>query len=240
MGENLSFDSLFHTKNKTMKRIITLILAVVTLSTMAQDNRNEREKANDKKDLRSNAHNLKRDVVEIDAFKGARAEYEAKLGAGDVDGLKHAHKKMLKMMATEVEQARTRLGDAKGEVGESTREVRSEKKEVREDRQERKPAQHANDKKDLKDDKADLRDDVRDLEGQRAQLGRMNELFTEMRMIKISDKPQKATEGKALELADEFIRLMRNDITSTKKEMQEDKEELREDRKETREDRREK
>jgi hypothetical protein len=220
-----------------MKRIITLLLAVATLTTIAQEHSGKHEKDQDKRELRSNEGFLKRDIAEIETMRAAKAEFETAMNVMDVEQMKSAKNAMLKLMDKELEQARTRSGMDRAEMMRSVKEAEQAKREASKKKPMKKPGATADDVADAKDDKRDLQDDRSDLDLQVELMAQMNSIFMEIQKIEITSKPQRLGEGRVVTKADEFIALMQQEIFKTRDEIEEDKGELHEDREESREDR---
>lgn len=220
-----------------MKRIITLLLAVATLSTMAQENSGKREQDQDRKELRSNEGALKRDITEIDMMREAKTQFKNQMNAMDIEQMKSSKISLLKLMSQELEQARNRLGMDRAEMMRSVKEAEQAKKEASKKKPLKNPSATKDDVADARDDRSDLKDDRSDYDMQVELMSKMNSIFVEIKNIEVTSKPQRLNEGRVVTKADEFIALMQKDIFKTRDEIKEDKDELHEDQEESREDR---
>lgn len=228
----MSEDVFLTSHSETMKRIITVILAVTTLGAFAQDHGGKKDIKGEKADIKSNVSSMKRDVAEIEAMREAKAEYDVQMKAMNFDAMQAAKNGILKRMDKEIEQVRMRLNIDRAEMVSSMEEAQLARKEAARSKATKKPAAAADDRADARDDRADAKDDRSDYDKQMDLLIDMNRIFLEIRKIELTSKPQRHVEGSILNKTEEFIQLMQNDIFETRKEIREDRQEILEDRNE--------
>jgi len=229
--------------------IFTSILALFLFQNSLSAQRNIKERAVDRHQIKKGAINLERDVKELDAFKAKIVAFKTAFENGNKDRLRNLKLEILGDMEREIRQTEAKLAQAKVEVKQSKSEVRSDNREIRNDRKDLKrggdPIRDdvkdlARDKHDRRDDVRDLRDDVNDVDGLQRRLTNQQRLYTALKAVTFSrgaTRGEKVAANKAL--ISDFVLTMQNDIKATKREIGEDIGELKEDRKETRDDRRE-
>ncbi|HET6462648.1 MAG TPA: hypothetical protein VFH33_02515 [Candidatus Krumholzibacteria bacterium] len=212
--------------------VLVLLLAMPALSFANSDPvRNTVERRQDHRQLAVDRTWAERDAQELREFEAMAASLKDAMQDRMAGRYREVNTRLLEAMDREIQQSGVKADQAAHEAG-LWREFRNERMEAS-------TSGGGRDFLQAMDDRHDLRDDRRD---------RDNAVLRHDDMIRIGtmagalrndvERGDRMAMKRNITLAEDFLKVMRRDVASTRAERAEDRVELREDRRETRTDRR--
>ena len=215
-----------------MLRKAALLAALATATAhaqSAQQARNRREAAQDKRELARGRAEYADDRADLQRAQGYAKRLQQFRAASDWNGLAALDAEVSRFLLGEHAEANREVGQARAEVVRSAGESVAANTEARVDaRHQRAAGVQADSRRDARDDRRDLADDHRDLQAEAAARNRM--LALQGRWNGLAGRYEPPALDARAALLSELAREQGRDMKRTAAEHQEDKRELREDR----------
>jgi hypothetical protein len=213
----------------------SLILAVLAAGATAnaQPLRDAHELSQDRREIGRDRAQRRDDLRDLKALEELAAEMDAARARNDHSALVAVDHKLRARVAGELAESQAEMRQDMQEVRRDRREARSERHEMERDVAHGRPVVAADDRRDLKDDRRDTRGDMRKAALERANLGHLHQVASELeQLLGRTDPPSLDRKRRLL---GELISLARAELAQDRREVREDHRELREDRHEARE-----
>lgn len=233
---------------KIIKYNITFTLLIFfSISIFSQVPRNRLEKVGDRTEIIVSRHQLRRDKIELEAFRKQVEDFKLACSNRDENRVSEIQADLLYSMQREIDQSERKVFSAKKEVKRSSREIQNSRRDLNQSRTYRatRNASRGDEIRNMRDDRRDKRDDIRDYRGDKLDLVSQESRTRTQKQIFSTFQAQNFATANIVErrqiedgiLLNDFIETLEFDIQATKQELSEDRRELREDRRELRENR---
>jgi hypothetical protein len=205
--------------------VLALLLAMPALSFANSDPvRNNAERRQDHRQLVLDRSWAERDARELSEFEAMTSSLKDACQDRMAARYREVNTRLLEAMDREIQQSGVKADQAAREAGLSRRELREERMEAA-------TSESGRDMLQAMDDRRDLRDDRRDRDNAVLRHDDMIRLGTMAGALRNDiERGDRTAMKRNVSLADDFLKVMRRDVASTRAERVEDRVELREDR----------